>query len=78
MKKAIVVLAVLSFMFCLSGGAFAAKLEGKVVKTKGKKVTIEITNGKASTLKVGSKVVLDVKKSKGAPKKSGGDMLQGC
>ncbi len=78
MKKGIVLIAVLSLMFCVSGGAFAADLEGKVVKSKGKKVTIEVTKGKASELKVGSKVKLEVDKSKGAPKKSGGDMLQGC
>lgn len=78
MKKGIVVLAVLALVFSFSGGAFAANLQGKVVKAKGKKVTIEITKGKASKLKVGSKVELEVKKSKGAPKKSGGDMLQGC
>lgn len=78
MKKALVLLATLVLFVGLSGTSFGADFKGKVTKVKGKKVTIEITKGKASKLKVGSKVELEVKKSKNAPKKSGGSMLQGC
>ena len=75
MKKIVALIAVLVFV---SGVSFAADFKGKVTKVKGKTVTIEITKGKASKLKVGTKVEIEADESKGAPKKSGGSMLQGC
>ncbi|MDX2495587.1 MAG: hypothetical protein QNK27_11550 [Desulfuromusa sp.] len=78
MKKVISLIAVLVFFISLSGISFAADFKGKVTKVKGKTVTIEITKGKAAKLKVGTKVEIEADKSKGAPKKSGGSMLQGC
>jgi hypothetical protein len=62
----------------LSGFAFAADFEGKVTKVKGNEVTVEITKGMAAKLKVGSKVEIELDDSAAAPKKMGGDMLQGC
>lgn len=78
MKKTIALIAALTLLVGLSGAVFAADLEGKVVKSKGKKVTIEVTKGKASTLKPGTTVKIEAEESKKAPKKMGGDMLQGC
>ncbi|MEE4254400.1 MAG: hypothetical protein V2I50_10220 [Desulfuromusa sp.] len=75
MKKIVVLIAVLVF---LSGVSFASEYKGEVTKVKGKTVTIEITKGKAAKLKVGTKVEIEADESKGAPKKSGGSMLQGC
>jgi len=75
MKTIVVLIAVLVF---LSGVSFAADFKGEVTKVKGKTVTIEITKGKAAKLKVGTKVEIEADESKGAPKKSGGSMLQGC
>jgi len=78
MKKTFVLIITLLLAVALSGPAFAADLEGKVTKSKGKTVTIEITKGKAAKLKVGTKVTIEADESKGAPKKGGGSMLQGC
>ena len=78
MKKTLTLIAALVLFIGLSGISFAADFEGKVTKVKGNTVTIEITKGKAAKLKVGSKVEMDADESKGAPKKSGGSMLQGC
>ncbi|MCW8860715.1 MAG: hypothetical protein OQK97_13560 [Deltaproteobacteria bacterium] len=78
MKKTFALMAALVLFISLSGVSFAAELEGTVTKVKGKTVTIEITKGKAAKLKVGTKVEIEADESKGAPKKSGGSMLQGC
>lgn len=78
MKKAFVLIVSLMLAVALSGPTFAADLEGKVTKVKGNTVTVEITKGKAAKLKVGSKVEIEAEASKGAPKKGGGSMLQGC
>ncbi len=78
MKKTIALIAALALFVSLSGISFAADFKGKVTKVKGKMVTIEITKGKAAKLKVGTKVEIEADKSKKAPKKSGGSMLQGC
>ncbi len=78
MKKAIALIATLVLLVSFSGVSFASDFKGKVTKVKGKMVTIEITKGKAAKLKVGTKVELEALKSKGAPKKGGGSMLQGC
>ena len=74
MKKLIVLFAA---MMLMAGVAVASDdYEGKVTEVKGDTVTVEITKGKASKIKVGDKVEIEVKGGK-APKK-GGDMLQGC
>ncbi|SEA62735.1 hypothetical protein SAMN05660420_02674 [Desulfuromusa kysingii] len=78
MKKTLALIAALAFVISISGTTFAADFKGKVTKVKGKTVTIEITKGKASKLKVGTKVEIEADESKGAPKKGGGSMLQGC
>lgn len=78
MKKVVTLLAATMLVVGLSGFAVASDYEGKVTKVKGKSVTIEITKGKAAKIKVGSKVELEVKSGGDAPKKGGGDMLQGC
>jgi len=78
MKKTLALIAALVLFVSLSGISFAADFKGKVTKVKGKTVTIEITKGKAAKLKVGTKVEIEADTSKGAPKKSGGSMLQGC
>ena len=78
MKKTMTLIAVVVMIVGLSGFAFAADFEGKVTKSKGKTVTIEITKGKAAKLKVGTKVEIEADESKSAPKKGGGSMLQGC
>jgi uncharacterized protein YxeA len=78
MKKVLTLIAVLVLCIGLSGTSFAADFKGKVTKVKGKTVTIEITKGKAAKLKVGTKVEIEADESKGAPKKMGGSMLQGC
>ena len=69
MKKAFTLIAALVLFIGLSGISFAADFDTH---------EIEITKGKAAKLKVGSKVEMDADESKGAPKKSGGSMLQGC
>ena len=78
MKKTIALIAVLVLFVSFSGISIAADFKGKVTKVKGKTVTIEITKGKAAKLKVGTKVEIEADKSKKAPKKRGGSMLQGC
>ncbi|WP_321394001.1 selenite/tellurite reduction operon protein ExtJ [uncultured Desulfuromusa sp.] len=78
MKKTLALIAALAFVVSIAGVSFAADFKGEVTKVKGKTVTIEITKGKAAKLKVGTKVEIEADDSKGAPKKSGGSMLQGC
>jgi uncharacterized OB-fold protein len=78
MKKIVTLLAATMLVVGLSGFAIASDYKGKVTKVKGKTVTVQITKGKASKIKVGSKVELEVKSAGSAPKKGGGDMLQGC
>jgi hypothetical protein len=72
--KKILILTAVAIM--ITGLAFASGYEGKVTDVKGDQVTVEITKGKASSIKAGDKVELEVKGGK-APKK-GNDMLMGC
>lgn len=58
--------------------AGSTQLTGKVVAVSGNKVTVEITEGKARDLPLGTAVKLEAEQKKSKPPAAGNDMLQGC
>ncbi len=74
-KKLFVIAAALMMVAGLNGFAFSETFSGEVTEVKGDKVTIEITEGDAEDIEVGSSVELEVEE---ADEDEGGGMLQGC